>query len=106
MLTGTLTETNIDKLFRLLHQQRQTGALRLEWAEESVQIMLQEGRIAHIDGSSRKMSMRTGELLVSGQVISRNTLLRALENQMSDNRTLGAISIGMWAHKPSALLGY
>lgn len=92
-LKGTLKDFGIAEILQLIGQQAKSGVLHLEAREEVIHIAIAEGNVVRAESAGRKARDRLGNLLVRAEIISRNELQYALDQQKKSLRRLGDILV-------------
>ncbi len=88
-LRGTLSDFGIADIFQLVGHQAKTGVLLLKNREREVRIYFKSGNVVRADESSRDESNRLGNLMVRAEVLRKDQLEAALEDQARTMRRLG-----------------
>ncbi|MCA9563705.1 MAG: DUF4388 domain-containing protein, partial [Myxococcales bacterium] len=78
----------------LLQQQARTGTLTLGLEHGEVKVLFREGMICQVDDTRRGPELLIGELLVAANLISREQLASALEEQRATAKPLGSLLVG------------
>ena len=135
-LAGTLRDFSIADILQLIGLQRKTGVLTLTGPGDTVTLLLEEGSIVAVESEARKIEdrlgavllktgklrqaqldqvlrqqretgRRVGDLLVAGQIITRDDLARALELQTTQVLyRLFRWSTGEYHFRPQARVDY
>ncbi len=92
-LKGTLEDFGIAEILQLIGQQAKSGVLHLEAREEVVHIAIAEGSVVRAESAGRQARDRLGNLLVRAEIISKNELEYALDQQKKSLRRLGDILV-------------
>ena len=90
-LEGTLKDFSLADIFQLIGLQRKTGVLTLRAKEDVVTISFLDGKVVGADSLNKRLEDRLGQVLLKGNVISREALERALALQKETLERLGHI---------------
>ncbi len=96
-LVGKLEDLNLTELFHMLSLFRKSGRLTLSANDRKGVFLFKDGKIVHAaDGGPRES---LGQLMLARNIVSRETLERALDLQTNDNehRRLGTILVSLGA---------
>ncbi|BDG08279.1 DUF4388 domain-containing protein [Anaeromyxobacter paludicola] len=96
-LKGTLKDFGIAEILQLIGQQAKSGVLHLSSKDDEIHIVMSDGNVVSAEYAGRKAKERLGNLLVRAEIISRQQLRTALEQQKRSLRRLGDILVEMGA---------
>lgn len=94
-LKGTLKDFGIAEILQLIGQQAKSGVLHLESRDEVIHIAISEGNVVRAESAGRKARDRLGNLLVRAEIISKNELEYALDQQKKSLRRLGDLLVDL-----------
>ncbi len=92
-LTGTLEDFGIAEILQLIGQQAKSGVLHLESREDEIHVGIAGGYVVRAEAAGRKARERLGTMMVRAEVITREQLDRALEEQRRTLRRLGDLLV-------------
>jgi len=90
-MDGDLATTSLEQLGRDLAARTATGVLRLTRGDDHVEVLLRDGVVVHASGST--LDSRLGDRLVHSRLLSREDLARALQQQATASKPLGALLV-------------
>jgi hypothetical protein len=92
-LTGTLEDFGIAEILQLIGQQAKSGVLHLESRDDEIHIAIADGNVVRAESAGRKARERLGNMLVRAELITREELDYALDQQKRSLRRLGDILV-------------
>ncbi len=94
-LKGTLKDFGIAEILQLIGQQAKSGVLHLERRDDVIHIAIAEGNIVRAESAGRKTKERLGNMLVRAEIIAKEELDYALDQQKRSLRRLGDILVDL-----------
>jgi hypothetical protein len=96
-LTGTLEDFGIAEILQLIGQQAKSGVLHLRSREDEIHVGISGGYVVRAESAGRKARERLGSMMLRAELLTREQLDRALEEQRRTLRRLGdlLVELGM-----------
>ena len=91
MLSGTIQDFGVADILQLIGHQAKTGRLAISNGVETIHILFREGAIVHAENLSAPYERLFGNLLVRAELLKREQLEVALEEQERTLRRIGAV---------------
>jgi hypothetical protein len=92
-LKGTLKDFGIAEILQLIGQQAKSGVLHLESRDDEIHIAIADGSVVRAEAAGRKTRERLGTMLVRAEIITREELEYALDQQKRTLRRLGDLLV-------------
>src|SRR5574340_1273325 len=92
-LQGTLKDFGIAEILQLIGQQAKSGVLHLRSRDDEIHVGIADGNVVRAEAAGRKARERLGSMLVRAELITREQLDRALDEQKRSLRRLGDILV-------------
>lgn len=90
-LEGTLRDFSLADIFQLIGLQRKTGVLTLRSKEDVVTVSFLEGKVVGSDSLNKRLEDRLGQVLIKSGTLSQSELDGVLKTQMETLERLGHI---------------
>ena len=90
-LEGTLRDFSLADIFQLIGLQRKTGVLTLRGKDDTVTVTFLDGKVVAADSESHRLETRLGHVLIKSGMLTQEQLARALEIQKETLQRLGFI---------------
>lgn len=94
-LTGTVEDFGIAEILQLIGQQAKSGVLHLESRDDEIHVGISGGYVVRAEAAGRKARDRLGSMMLRAELLSRDQLDRALEEQRRTLRRLGDILVDL-----------
>ncbi len=96
-LTGTIEDFGIAEILQLIGQQAKSGVLHLRSRDDEIHVGISGGYVVRAESAGRKARDRLGSMMLRAELLSREQLDRALEEQRRTLRRLGdlLVELGM-----------
>lgn len=88
-LQGSCTALPLARLLQLLAEQKQSGALTLGLAQETITLVVQEGDVVYVSCTPSRRGERLGELLVANGAVAREHLMAFVDGYRSRGEHFG-----------------
>ncbi len=94
-LTGTVQDFGIAEILQLIGQQAKSGVLHLESRDDEIHVGISGGYVVRAEAAGRKARDRLGSMMLRAELLTREQLDRALEEQRRTLRRLGDILVDL-----------